>query len=261
MEDKVIKKKSIIIISVIVVFFVIALFTRCSLVPSKAKNIEKVDKKTIKTNVKEIQALSDRDITEIKDKVKVMERIERASQIQAGNFNVIYDDSVILGDSHAEGFSVYGFINPARVAAVKGKSIRTCQDHIQQAINLNPSKVFINYGMNDFHYYKSDASAFAAKYKSVVQQIQSNIPNADIYVCSIIPAQPSAIAKQSYLAYSGDYNAALQAMCAELGINYIDITPLVKPEYYASDGIHTNKEFHRIWLNYVAENAGLLNIW
>ena len=261
MENRVERKKAKIIIAVILIFFVLAFGIRMILAPSSAGKTEKIDKSVVKAGVQELQNLADRDITAVKEKVKVVERTERLAQIQAGNFNVIFDDAVIMGDSHAEGFSVYGFLNSARVAAVKGKNLKYCQDHVQQAINLNPSQVFMTYGMNDMIIYQSNVSGFIEQYTSVANQLKTALPDAQIYISSVIPAGSQAIARKPGLAYTAEYNAALQAMCQQNGFTFVNVTPLFNAGYYEPDYIHTNKEFHRVWLNAMADAAGLLNVW
>lgn len=261
MERRTERKKAVTIIAVIMIFFVLAFGIRMILAPSSAGKTEKFGKSVVRSGVQELELLANRDITDIKEKVKVAERMERLAHIQAGNFNVIYDDSVILGDSQAEGFSVYGFLNSARVAAVKGKNLKTCEDHVQQAINLNPSKVFMTYGMNDMIIYQSNVSGFIEQYTKVANQIKAALPDVQIYISSVIPAGSQAIAKKPGLAYSAEYNAALQTMCQQNGFTFINVNPVFNASYYEPDYIHTNKEFHRIWLNCMASESGLLNVW
>ena len=54
-----------------------------------------------------------------------------------------------------------------------------------------------------------------------------------------------------------DSNAALQKMCDENQIAFLDNTSLVSDTYYEEDGIHFKADFYPIWLKRMAEVATL----
>ena len=54
-----------------------------------------------------------------------------------------------------------------------------------------------------------------------------------------------------------EYNAALQKMCDENQIAFLDNTSLVSDTYYEEDGIHFKADFYPIWLKRMAEVATL----
>ena len=54
-----------------------------------------------------------------------------------------------------------------------------------------------------------------------------------------------------------EFNAALQKMCDENQLAFLDNTGLVSEGYYEQDGIHFKSEFYPIWLRRMAEVAAL----
>ena len=78
-------------------------------------------------------------------------RDERMRQLESGEVSVwsLFEDYVLLGDSRAVGFSFYGFLPEERVLAESGATILHLEEHIPDIVALNPSNIFLCYGLND----------------------------------------------------------------------------------------------------------------
>ena len=113
--------------------------------------------------------------------------------------------------------------------------------------------VFVSYGMNDVINTNGDTDTFIKQYKELIAKIQKEVPDTKILINSIFPVRQSAIAEKPALANISKYNEALQKMCDELQIAYVDNTDLVKDEYYDEDGIHFVSEFYPIWADHMVE--------
>ena len=113
--------------------------------------------------------------------------------------------------------------------------------------------VFISYGMNDVINTNGDTDTFIKQDKELIAKIQKEVPDTKILINSIFPVQQSAIAEKPALANISKYNEALQKMCDELQIAYVDNTDLVKDEYYDEDGIHFVSDFYPIWADHMVE--------
>lgn len=165
--------------------------------------------------------------------------------------------AMVAGDSQAQALSAYEILNEASVAAKIGRHIKDCDEELSKIISMNPSIVFMTYGINDLGIY-GKASEFADVYGEKLSQLRSSLPDAQIYVTAIFPANSDAIAKQSWLspANLNAFNEALQKKTEELGMTFLNCNSLIKAEYYQQDGEHFSIDFYKIWAKYMADAAG-----
>lgn len=165
--------------------------------------------------------------------------------------------SVVIGDSIAEGFTVYDVLNSTSVVSKIGVHLNQLKDLITQVKSLEPATVFLAIGTNDVIETNGDTSAFISEYKSVIEQLQKEIPGVNIFVNSIFPVQQSATEKNPALADVPQYNNVLKKMCDTLDIGYIDNSDLIQDQYYEEDGTHFKADFYPIWGEHMAEVAAL----
>lgn len=250
--------KTIIIALVIIAFFTVAAIIKFSLAPEPAGTYAEINESDVTVGIKKIKDISEGDVAAIEINIQDMKKTELMDAAKAGDFNKIFGSSVIMGDSHAEGFSAYKLLSETKVAAVKGRQLKNCEPDIQKTIKMKPSDIFINYGMNDTGTYFANTEGFVNAYKNLISRLQESLPSANIHVCSIFLTQSQAFDKEPYLVYIPDYNTALRKMAEDIGVNYIDTTSLLKEQYYEPDHVHTNVAYHKLWLNYVAVQAGLI---
>lgn len=245
-----------------------ALIMSSMMIPSNSKaesggdgegsSVDPENEITVEEGRTALDSLALKTVAEVEEKMAEQDAIRRAEAMNAGNFNTVFSDAVIIGDSHMEGMSAYGLLDPARVCAVKGRSLSSCEEDIAKAVSMSPQFIFMNYGMNDAAIFGTDTSRFTTRYKEVIASLQEQLPDSKIYVCSIFPAQEAAYEKTPFLAYIPSYNEALAAMCEEISIPYIDTTGIMTADDYEPDHIHTNRGCHKKWLAYVALRSGLV---
>ena len=176
-------------------------------------------------------------------------RDERLRQLESGEISVwsLFDDYVLLGDSRAVGFSFYQFLPDDRVLATSGATIAKVQELLPQVVALNPSTIFMIYGINDiccgtWH----DGGSYAKDYSDVVAQIHAQLPDANVYISSILPAHSA-----SFQQYDIDgFNEAVKNMCEQTPkCYYVDNTEISEKYAYMweVDGIHVNQNFYPHW--------------
>ena len=155
---------------------------------------------------------------------------------------------MLLGDSRAVGFSFYGFLPEERVLAESGATILHLEEHIPDIVALNPSNIFLCYGLNDIMLGTwPTPSDYVTKYTSVINEIHDKLPDANIYISSILPAPGSGV--QSQLS---DYNQALDEMCSALNRCYFVDNDDISSQYsglWENDGIHVMQDFYPHWAN------------
>ena len=184
---------------------------------------------------------------------------EAANPSQPRSYVDVFANTVIMGDSIAEGLVDYQLLTSIQVVASRGRNVDTIDDDIQKVINLAPSYIFMEYGMNDLQYFRQNTPLFISEYTDAVQKLQTALPNTKIYVNAILPIMQNAINRIPENAGWPNFNTALKQMCADLGVTYIDNASILTENgiKYNPDGIHPMFDYFPLWLDHMAEVAGL----
>lgn len=163
----------------------------------------------------------------------------------------LFKDYVILGDSRAYGFSHFHFLEYSRVLAGGGDTILTVREHMDKIKNLNPSYIYLCYGINDagIGIWKTPQS-YAAEVLTVINELREALPDAEIIYSSIIWISDGA-AMNPMWAQIYDFSDACRTMCQENGIKYVDndeiCLRLKEERWWSGDGIHLSKPFYSLW--------------
>lgn len=179
-------------------------------------------------------------------------REELITQLTDGTIDPfsLFKDYVIMGDSRAVGFWYFDYLDKDRVLADGGHTIRNITAQMDDLVALNPSCVFLCYGLNDTSIgYWDTAEEYVTEYVQVVQQVQEKLPEAKIIVSSILPARDPAFERASAWYNIPDWSAALEQACAENDIIFVNCDRLAEeyPEYWDPDGIHLRPAFYPYW--------------
>ena len=206
-------------------------------------------KATEKENVKDIEKKINK--LDTKDK---LESQEASGEI---NYKSLFSSSVVMGDSISEAFTEYDLLNASSVVAKIGVELDELDDQIKTVADINPQVIFLSYGMNDVIATNGDTDLFIKEYKAVIDQLRKKLPDTTLYVNSIFPVSAAKQEEKPVFQKIPEYNAALQKMCDENQIAFLDNTSLVSDTYYEEDGIHFKADFYPIWLKRMAEVATL----
>lgn len=202
--------------------------------------------------VAKIKELESEDISSIRNEIE--KNSDDSSNIDENkddaNFEKVFDDSVIMGDSRGEGLTEYGFLSPSSVVAYKGRNVIQAKGDVSEVVNLSPSNVFLTYGMNDLQLF-SNSKDFINNYEILIKDIERKLPSSKIYVTSIIPTTQAAMEKEHSFKNVYSFNKALEGMCKALNVEFIDVNDSVnsKINLYAPDGIHFSPKFYNGYLN------------
>ena len=115
---------------------------------------------------------------------------------------------------------------------------------------LNPSIIFLTYGINDVGIgYWPTPEDYVNEINNTLALLKEHLPNATVYVCSIIPALEPAFKRGPAWREIPDYNDAVRAFCEENGTPYVDITQLCEEhtDLYQDDGVHLLGGFYPLW--------------
>ena len=130
----------------------------------------------------------------------------------------MFQDYVLMGDSRAVGFWYRDFLERGRVLADGGHTIRNISGQMEKLVSLNPSLIFLCYGLNDISIgYWDTKEAYVAEYMEIVKEIQTQLPDATIVVSSILPARDPAFQRSSKWRNIPEWSAALERACEAAG--------------------------------------------
>lgn len=175
------------------------------------------------------------------------------------NYAAFFKKDVFIGDSITEGLAEYDILNEENVCAKLGLSLDDVDAQTTKAVSLKPEKVFLLLGSNDIEYEQETPKAFADKYKQVINRIKLRLPEAKLYIQSILPVLSQA-AKQDKLVNNtriDEFNAAVKQMAEQEKLEYINIASVLNESnknLYEQDGEHFKIQFYPLWLNYVEAN-------
>lgn len=206
-----------------------------------------------------LKTLEEKDVSEVENILAAQrqarqqaEKDEIMRQVEAGEIDVwsLFTDYALMGDSRAVGFSYYGFMPESRVIAGGGWTIRDIAYYMDQLRALNPTSIFLCFGLNDTSIGHWDTpEPYAAEFLEVVRGLQAEFPNCTVYVNSILPARDPAFATAEKWREIPEYSAAVEKMCNENGIPFVNNDALAEKYAYLwdEDGIHLQKEFYPMW--------------
>ena len=162
----------------------------------------------------------------------------------------LFKDFAIMGDSRAVGFWYRDFLDKRRVLADGGNTIRNIPEQMDALVALNPSTIYLCYGLNDtsIGYWKT-ADSYVAEYIQCVKDMQAALPDATIVVSSILPARDPAFQRSEKWRNIPQWSAALEKACKDNGILFANCDSLAVdyPKLWDPDGIHFREAFYPHW--------------
>lgn len=242
---------AVILVSVLAVVFVISLVG--------ALFQEDETDKAIKEGIEYLESLEEKNpqlVADVRRSIYEAEidaqREELLLQLSNGTIDPfsLFKDYVVMGDSRAVGFWYRDFLDKDRVLADGGHTIRNITEQMDTLVALNPSTIYLCYGLNDISIgYWNSAEEYVAEYMEIINEIQTRLPNATIVVSSILPARDPAFERSEKWRNIPAWSAALEQACLENGILFANCDQLAvdHPELWDPDGIHFREAFYPYW--------------
>lgn len=247
-------KKSKWIIIIVLVLLLIFILSRCA---KENKDSETPD---LASGIGFLQTLEQRSpdnvdaiLKEQREQEILEMRDERLRQLENEEISVwtLFEDYVLLGDSRAIGFSFYLYLPEDRVIAEGGATIRHLQQHIPDIVEMHPSNIFLCYGLNDVSIgIWPTPEDYIAEFAETIQAIQAELPDADIYVSSILPARDPAFETSTAWYNIPEYSAEVGKMCETIDNCYFVNNDEISEKYadmWESDGVHLQRYFYQHW--------------
>ena len=159
-------------------------------------------------------------------------------------------DVVFFGDSHTAGGDwqcVFPDIKSINLGYI-GEDVKGMLRRVDAIAAVHPKKVFLMAGINGLKYQSLDDFEFW--YAALVDSIRSAVPDAELYIESILPVT-------SYSNFCDnekiiEANAIVQKIAAERNIPYIDVYSAYAqdgalPDAMSYDGLHLKPEAYKAW--------------
>ncbi|MCR8642542.1 GDSL-type esterase/lipase family protein [Paenibacillus sp. N1-5-1-14] len=185
-----------------------------------------------------------------------------ATQAPAGSVQELFGSSLFVGDSIIGGLVNDDLLPEANVMGALGATIQSTLDYVEEIASRKPSRVFLSMGQNDLLKPTEDAKGrLIQQYTQLVDRIRELVPVARVYVLSITPLDTTSPGSENINQQIGTFNAALQKLAKEKGIDFIDLAPIFT-QYkiqYDGDGSHFTNAFYPILLGYLKEQTDLVN--
>lgn len=248
-SDNRINKPNRTIAAAIVLFIISALLAGCG---------SSVSPKDILAGVTFIRSLEEKDVQSIEKSVFEVKRAELLKEAEAKVeadpdyvWTALNDIGfVIMGDSRAVAFGTYGFMDERHVLAEGGKRCSEVETHFEELKIANPKIVVLAYGLNDIGWGFDEPSDFAEYMCSVIDIIQDLLPDAYIYLQSILPPNENGIKQAEVYGLAREWNEGIKEYVESHGYRYLDIEWLADEygdEYFGEDGVHFYAGFYKYW--------------
>ena len=170
-----------------------------------------------------------------------------------------YDcDIVFLGNSITAGSDFQSSFQDKKIV-----NLGYCGDIIPGMINriemvkaVSPEKIFIMAGTNDLVHVSIEK--YVERYDSLISGLQRNLPDAKIYIQSVLPANHELASDYIPNAKVKDGNDAIKKLAESKGCTYINLYDLYEVEgemkkELSRDGIHLKPEAYDIWAEAIRE--------
>lgn len=236
------------------------------------------EKTTVTTTVKETEkptseaTASSARVTTTKKKQSVTSTTKKYYPVETMTYREMdyscFDDCAFIGNSRVLDLKNYGLAE--NVYASVGLNVNTVYTTkasgsdvpiIDELNGKHFSKVFLMFGDNECGW--PNTSVFISKYAGIIDAVRERVPEAEIYIQSVLPISRAADARNEYgcnMQAINKINEALKQLAADEGVHYINVAASMTdsegflPDEAASDGVHLKKKYCRIWMNYIEEN-------
>ena len=128
---------------------------------------------------------------------------------------------------------------------------------LDEVLESKPAKVFLLSGVNDMKR-GTPNEVILNNFKRMIVMAKTQSPKTTLYMQSVLPVNEAmlpAIYAQVKNAKINDLNQKLEALCKEMGVNYINLHPALADEKgslkkeLSIDGLHLRQASYVLWAN------------
>lgn len=105
-------------------------------------------------------------------------------------------------------FGLYSFLSPTSLVAVMGKSTENSLEDVPGLVNLAPRNISFELGLNDISHPDTTLESYLSHYEKLIDSVRLQLPNTQIYICSIFPVTDEALKENPEFSQIETYNTA-----------------------------------------------------
>lgn len=166
-----------------------------------------------------------------------------------------HDSILFLGDSLTDQGEWVELLENANIVnrGISGDTTRRILNRLDAVVETKPKQIFLMIGINDFVNEKKSIKEVLDKYKIILEELKTKIPQTEVFIQSVLPVNNNLTIFFQDNQKVIKFNSKLQELAKELGYQYIDIfSNLVDSENqldasYTTDGLHLNGKAYLIW--------------
>lgn len=223
-----------------------------------AFRVSKVEKK-----IREAEEAKRKELERLLTEEKKRKRIEQTlADIRSGKLSLrkVFAGTCFVGDSLINGLETFNILNSDNIISQVSARFSHLEDNIGRIVSINPKVLIIHYGINMLWPDDTGLSWFINDYSALVSTLKASLPHTRIIISGIFPVDEEKATDKIFERIPA-HNAAIEKMCREIGVEFLDSTELVLgcKDYYGSDGIHFSSGFYsKKWLPFIVENKEIL---
>jgi len=171
------------------------------------------------------------------------------------------NEIIMLGNSHTQNFEWHEMFKNVNIKnrGINGDVTKGILRRLNEVIESNPKKVFIEIGINDLlHGYYVDT--VLNNYIKIIQRIRVQSPQTKIYIQNILPTKLTIYnTKKPVIDSIYVLNKRLKDYCAINNLTYIDlfsrfeIEGELNPKYDCGDHLHLNGSGYIEWCSLIKD--------
>lgn len=202
-------------------------------------------------------ALDKRDIIKMDETHRPDYRILQAWTNSIAKTHAKYDiaflgNSLTYNSDFQKYYPEYKIIN----LGVSGNTLKDMKRRIPTLVAACPNKVFIMAGANDL--VVSSVADLIDDYTQLLKEIKKKLPNANVFIQSILPMNSDAGHKQISASTIIEANNKLKTLAQTCNITFVDIYHKYSdqdtlPSKYSSDGLHLKEKAYDIWAHAIKD--------
>lgn len=188
------------------------------------------------------------------------------------NGNVVFPDTLFIGDSRTVGLSLYGQISGAdffsantmssfNVLTSKVNMLGLGETTLEKLLNKKTyTTIYVMFGINEIG---STTDAIVARYQALLDKLTTLQPRANIILQSTFHVRDDKQNEKNGLTNKriDALNTRLAALADNTTVYYLNVTPVFDNEngamdkQYSTDGIHCYSKNYPLWRDYLMKQA------
>lgn len=223
---------------------------------SVIENLSEFDVKKAENNVREAEKKRNDPTGNAAKVQQVLNDLKNGKTTYRKVFRNVY----IVGDSLMNGLEAYGILNSNHLITQVSASLYHLDSNVKKIVKMNPPILVLHYGINMIGVGDKHLNNFISMYSRIIKDLKKSLPDTRIIISGLFPVDRD-IASAKRFGEIGKYNKALEKMCKELGVEYLNSSGVLKahPECYGSDGIHLSKAFYdKYWLRFLVKELEIV---